>query len=1188
MASFTDENSAVSNFSYDVMWRPTQILYPTEAVGQGETDFLYQTSSYPATVTASRKIDSRFKVEQTLFDGLGRPTQVQQTSDISGIFTDTAYDAMGRISVGSNPYRSTGDPTYGYTSYLYDALGRKTSLTHSSDGSGQGWTYSGNQVISQDEGGNQWQQTTDALGRLTAVQEPNGVTQTPSMQTDYSYDALGNLRSVTQWGGVTGPSGGLSRSFSYDSLSRLITASNPETGTVCYGVWSGTSCVNGYDANGNLLYKTDARGVITSYRYDALNRLLSKRYSNDPVNTPTACYEYDSSSIASAGANSAGRLTNEWTQAASAGDCPQNLPSSSYITRRSVLAHDARGRVSSEQQCTPLNCTGGSTPSLSYTYDLLGNILTSGNGIGTLAFTTGYDSDNRLISVMGRKADGTSSESLFTATAYGPIGLQDAIYGTALNAHMNYDARLRTTGSTTQGLLSSGVATAGSVIIQGTEQSKTQAATGTVTISGADAAVQNCADADGTPIKCRTVYDTGIIYVLVNGINASCTYTKLSTYTTLATNLAAAINANTSMPVSATSSAGVITLTSKVVGASYTLSAASTSDNSLASFVAKASGTSMTAGTTIYHAGTVTASINGTSASASFGQGSTSSTVASSLAAAINKADSAFLSATVSASTITLMVLQNSSTTSWPITATISYDSADFSAPSFGATMTSATTPSTSAGTVYSYNLTYQPNGNIQTLTDSVVGNWTYGYDTLNRLTTATSSSGAYVGATINWGFDGFGNRLSQSGLGNSSVSMFQGTHTYSNNRVDGLSYDAAGNMLADAAGNQFTYDAEGRLSTFQGSAGTFKYVYDAEGRRVAKLNASGSVIASYVLGPGGEQVTEVDGSGNWVHTNVFAGGHLMATYDNDGSAYPRLHFQLSDWLGSRRGQTNYAGVLELSCSNLPFGDNLNCSGSASDATEHHFTGKERDAESGLDYFGARYYVSNMGRFMSPDKPFADQHIGNPQSWNLYSYTRNNPLRYVDDDGEEVKESATTVYYHVSGSNAAEAWNNAPAASGIGGGYRGNTETNIGVGNYNFSYTYTTTGASATVTDTLTSADVNLTVTTTLPTWDGYNSASAGEKSQWDQLSGSLSDHEQGHKDIAEQGANALDKSLPGTQATGTGKTLPDAQSSANTALGDKVQQKQQGAVNNTQTQQNAYDQRTDHGAKPDPQKKQN
>jgi RHS repeat-associated protein len=66
------------------------------------------------------------------------------------------------------------------------------------------------------------------------------------------------------------------------------------------------------------------------------------------------------------------------------------------------------------------------------------------------------------------------------------------------------------------------------------------------------------------------------------------------------------------------------------------------------------------------------------------------------------------------------------------------------------------------------------------------------------------------------------------------------------------------------------------------------------------------------------------------------------------------------------------------------------------------YTGKERDAESGLDFFGARYYGSMMGRFMSPDDGsgvYADS--GNPQSWNLYGYVQNNPLSNVDPDGHD-------------------------------------------------------------------------------------------------------------------------------------------------------------------------------------------
>ena len=63
------------------------------------------------------------------------------------------------------------------------------------------------------------------------------------------------------------------------------------------------------------------------------------------------------------------------------------------------------------------------------------------------------------------------------------------------------------------------------------------------------------------------------------------------------------------------------------------------------------------------------------------------------------------------------------------------------------------------------------------------------------------------------------------------------------------------------------------------------------------------------------------------------------------------------------------------------------------------FTGKERDTETGLDYFGARYMSSAQGRFTSPDSPLADQNPYDPQSWNLYNYVRNNPLSFIDPTG---------------------------------------------------------------------------------------------------------------------------------------------------------------------------------------------
>jgi RHS repeat-associated protein len=169
-------------------------------------------------------------------------------------------------------------------------------------------------------------------------------------------------------------------------------------------------------------------------------------------------------------------------------------------------------------------------------------------------------------------------------------------------------------------------------------------------------------------------------------------------------------------------------------------------------------------------------------------------------------------------------------------------------------------------------------------------------------------------------------------------------------------------------------------------------------------------------------------GGESWQHSNIFASGRLTATYDLSG-----LHYELADPLGTKRLQANIAGLVEESCYSLPFGNDLNNPPSvrcfspsnppptADDATEHHFTGKERDAESGNDYFGARYYASTMGRFLSPDwsakeEPVPYAKLDDPQTLNLYSYVGNNPLARADADGhcgEDlcIVEGGVTAYF---------------------------------------------------------------------------------------------------------------------------------------------------------------------------------
>jgi RHS repeat-associated protein len=281
----------------------------------------------------------------------------------------------------------------------------------------------------------------------------------------------------------------------------------------------------------------------------------------------------------------------------------------------------------------------------------------------------------------------------------------------------------------------------------------------------------------------------------------------------------------------------------------------------------------------------------------------------------------------------------------------------------------------------------YAPNSDILAANDSVNGNWAYSYDDFNRLSGSNKNSGQSVYSYV---YDRFGNRWQQNGPYSMQLS-FSGA----NNRMDGYSYDAAGNLLSDGS-HSYTYDAENRITQVDGGS-TAAYVYDANGQRVQKTTSSGTV--SYVYDLAGHQVAEFNSSGGWNSGEVYAGSRHLATY-NGGTTY----FIHPDWLGTERARSNVSGGLCETITSLPFGDGQSTSGACSDASPMHFTGQMRDTESNLDYFGARYYSSQLGRFAEADKPFADQARSDPQSWNLYAYVRNNPLRHVDPTGQGVKE----------------------------------------------------------------------------------------------------------------------------------------------------------------------------------------
>ena len=295
MLTHTDQNQQMTTYSYrdpstqvpDPLNRLREIIYPATVDGttggsaSGNRLYTYVDTAGSLSVTEAdlQRSSGTTETHVTSFDGLGRT--IQQI-DPSGAVVDTSYDGLGHIHTVSNPHFTSSSASDGTTMFAYDALGRKTVQTQP-DGSLQQWCYgdvpsgqssfvclpnsssmTGSWIDYSDETNRHYQRVSDALGRLTAVMEP--VNNLPALETDYSYDALGNLRWVNQKG--TSVETPRTRNFIYDSLSRLTSATNPETGTIGYG----------YDANGNMISKTDARGIATSYGYDVLNRMINEKF----------------------------------------------------------------------------------------------------------------------------------------------------------------------------------------------------------------------------------------------------------------------------------------------------------------------------------------------------------------------------------------------------------------------------------------------------------------------------------------------------------------------------------------------------------------------------------------------------------------------------------------------------------------------------------------------------------------------------------------------------------------------------------------------------------------------------------------------------------------------------------------------------------------------------------------------
>ena len=472
LTSITDSNQNKTNFAYDVFSRIKSATYPDG----GSTGFVYDDTNKLVTRTVAASPDPD-QTTNVAFDGLGREmyrtmsagSSVLQPAPLTNE-VDTHYDAMGRVASVTDPYVAGQTATANSTSTVYDALGRPVQQ-NAPDGTSKSTCYNGiasglvlnclatpggpanmTWIDSTDEAGNTTRRSSDSFGRLRQVLEPNAQRQ-PALETDYGYDSLDNLLTVSQLG--TGTEVPRNRYFLYDSLSRLVASNNPETGTICYGSTSGnappflsaggqTNCTEGYDLNGNLLTKTDARGSAIGYSYDPLNRLLSRTFGTGPSSILVDQYSYDgnvgiwaSPSLNGASPNTVGRLS--FTRSIN----PTTLQTCDITSTRNCddqyFGYDAMGRLK-HLTAAPPSVWGSQAYFVDATYNLAGAMMTLDYPDGVTSITQTHDAAGRLASVSPAGANTIPYAQL----SYLPSGSPQTIkYGNGVTENLALNSRLQ-------------------------------------------------------------------------------------------------------------------------------------------------------------------------------------------------------------------------------------------------------------------------------------------------------------------------------------------------------------------------------------------------------------------------------------------------------------------------------------------------------------------------------------------------------------------------------------------------------------------------------------------------------------------------------------------------------------------------------------------------------------------------
>ena len=314
------------------------------------------------------------------------------------------------------------------------------------------------------------------------------------------------------------------------------------------------------------------------------------------------------------------------------------------------------------------------------------------------------------------------------------------------------------------------------------------------------------------------------------------------------------------------------------------------------------------------------------------------------------------------------------------------------------------------AATLFSLTYGRDAEGKILSLaSDAANETWSYGYDGLHRLTTATNAGSASDSQTF--AYDTIGNMTSNSRIGSyayrgggggcSDAATTGQPHAVSCAGGVSYKYDASGNMVSGSIGT-ISYDG----SNMPVSAGDYGYTYSADNDRLTVSNSGQTTVflgGSYEISPTG------------VTTKLLPFGVKRKGTTGNWTSY-WLH---SDGQGSTRVVTDASGAVQQRMSYRPYGEILSQSSSLDPSVG--YTGQRFDGN-GLVYLHARYLDPKLGRFISADPTSSD-------GLNRYSYVRDNPISFVDHSGYGSTPNETYMAAIAAGGLVAE-WADAPRKYG--------------------------------------------------------------------------------------------------------------------------------------------------------------